>query len=73
MSTGLNDVNTSARIYAQNGDIVVETPVDGEVMIALPNGIGMTRKVNAGRNVIKTPASGIVLVRMNGNVVKLKL
>lgn len=73
IATGLNEVSTATRIYAQNGDIVVETPVDGTVVIALPNGIGMTRKVRAGRNVFKAPASGIVLVKMNGNVAKLKL
>ena len=73
VTTGLNDINAATRIYVQGGNIIVDTPVDGTVVIALPNGIGMSRKVTAGRNVFKAPASGVVLVKMNGNVAKLIL
>ena len=73
LATGVHDANAKTRIYAQNGNIVVETPVDGQVMIVLPNGMSMTRNVHAGRNTIAAPASGIVLVKMNGSVVKIRL
>ena len=73
VATGLSNANINTRIYAQGGEIIVETPVDGMVVVALPNGISMTHKVIAGRNVIKVPVNGIVIVKMNGNVAKLIL
>ena len=73
LATGVHDANAKTCIYAQDGNIVVETPVDGQVMIALPNGMSVAHNVHAGRNVIAAPASGIVLVKMNGSVAKIRL
>ncbi len=73
LATGVHDANAKTRIYAQDGNIVVETPVNGQVIIALPNGMSVAHNVHAGRNVIAAPASGIVLVKMNGSVAKIRL
>ena len=73
LATGVHDANAKTRIYAQNGNIVVETLVDGQVIIALPNGMSVAHKVHAGRNTIAAPVSGIVLVKMNGSVAKIRL
>lgn len=73
VATGVHDANAATRIYAADGNIVVETPVSGQVMIALPNGMRVTREVNAGRNVIAAPGTGVLIVRMNGTTAKVIL
>ena len=71
--TAANDINAETRIYAENGRIVVETPADGQVLMALPNGMSVTCKVKAGHNLITPPTQGIVMVKMNEKVVKVKI
>lgn len=71
-TTGINDVTSDARIYREGNNIVVESPAAGVVNIVSTTGMNVSRKVNAGRNVISSPFSGIVIVKMNNNIVKLQ-
>ena len=71
-NSGVRDLRSNVRIYALNGDIIVETPVDTDVEFILPNGMTHTAKATAGTNVY--PADrGICIVRAAGQVAKLKL
>lgn len=71
-NSGVRDLSCDVRIYASNGDIIVETPVDTTVEFILPNGMTRTVEAVAGTNVY--PADrGICIVRAAGQVAKLKL
>ncbi|MBP3737533.1 MAG: leucine-rich repeat protein [Muribaculaceae bacterium] len=71
--TALNDLSGQTRVYGENGQVIVEAPVAGNVVIALPNGMNITRTVKAGRNVISVPARGIVIVKAGYKATKLIL
>ena len=70
--TGLADVNNECRIYREDGNIVIISPDNALASIVLPNGMHFTKKVFAGKNTISAPANGIVIVRVNGHVAKIR-
>ncbi|MBP5560693.1 MAG: leucine-rich repeat protein [Muribaculaceae bacterium] len=71
-TTGIDDVADSISIYSEDNNIVIDSPVAATAQLVLPSGKYTTVKVQPGRNVYRTLASGIVIVKMNSNVVKLK-
>ena len=71
-NSGVRDLRGDVRIYAQGGDIIVETAVDTDVEFILPNGMTRTAKAVAGTNVYSADR-GICIVRAAGHVEKLKL
>ena len=72
IATGVEQVNTTARIYGHEGHIVIEAAVSGLAQIVMANGMSRTVKVAAGRNVVPMPA-GMYIVKMNNAVAKIKL
>ena len=72
IATGVEQVNTTARIYGHEGHIVIEAAESGLAQIVMANGMSCTVKVAAGRNVVPMPA-GMYIVKMNNAVAKIKL
>ena len=72
IATGVEQVNTTARIYGHEGHIVIEAAESGLAQIVMANGMSRTVKVAAGRNVVPMPA-GMYIVKMNNAVAKIKL
>ncbi len=71
-SSGIREIRSDVRIYARDGNIVVETPVETCVDLILANGMCRTVKAQPGVNTY--PADrGIHIVRAHGQVVKLKI
>ena len=71
-NSGIREVNDDIRIYAQGGDIVVETPVETTVEIVTLNGMARVEKAEVGVNKYSA-GHGIVIVRVAGQVAKLKI
>lgn len=70
--SGVKEVNSAVRIYASDGNVVVETPVDSKVELIAPN--GMMRVMDAKAGINTYPAErGICIVRVAGQVAKLRL
>ena len=72
IATGVEQVNTTARIYGHEGHIVIEAAESGLAQIVMANGMSCTVKVAAGRNVVPMPA-GMYIVKMNNAVAKIKV
>ena len=67
------DLSGDVRIYAQDGMVVVESPVTTRIQFVLPNGMSMMRDVKIGRNVYNTGIKGIVIVKVGDYVKKFNL
>ncbi len=72
--TGIGRQTTcnEVRIYARNGNIVIESPTDGTAQLVMLNGITRDLDVTAGRNTYPME-SGYYVVRMSGVTAKVKL
>ena len=71
-TTGIMPIsNDSINIYGENNSIIVESPVNGTAQIVLSNGMSTTIHIKAGRNIHPSPATGIIIVKMNNKAVKL--
>lgn len=70
--TGIENLTTAARIYSEGNNIVIVSPSDGMAQIVLTNGMNKTVKVATGRNVVETPAKGLVIVKMGNEAKKLR-
>ena len=72
VSSAVKEIMGDVRIYADGGNIVVETPVETPVEIIMVNGMSRTVTAKAGINIY--PASkGINIVRAADQVVKLNI
>ena len=67
-TTACNEV----RIYARNGNIVIDSPSAGTAQLVMLNGITRDLNVKAGRNTYPMP-SGYYIVRMAGATAKVKI
>ena len=70
-TSGVDEINSITKIYCDDENIIIDSPVCGLAQIVLPNGMSQTIKVQAGRNVYPAPVKGLVIVKMNDNAVKL--
>ena len=71
-SSAVMEVTSNVRIYACDGKVIVETPVDTTVELVKPNGMSRTLTAQAGVNTFDAER-GICIVRAAGQVAKLKL
>ena len=71
-TTGIGNVYTTVRIYGDGSNIIIVAPTNGTAQFVLPNGMSKTVHVAVGRNVYPTPSQGVVIVKMNGEVKKLR-
>ncbi len=60
------------RIYGENGNVVIESPVAGTAQLVLINGISTPLKVQPGRNVYPVNNNGFYIVRFNSTTAKIK-
>jgi len=72
-ASGVSEMCSDVRIYAENGMVVVESPMSAKVQIILPNGMCVMRDAKPGRNVYSTVQSGIVIVKVGDQVKKFRL
>jgi len=72
-TSGIYEMCSDVRIYAENGMVVVESPMSAKVQIILPNGMCVMRDAKPGRNVYSTVQSGIVIVKVGDQVKKFRL
>ena len=61
-----------ARIYVQEGNIIVETPVSGTVQLIAVDGRMVERQAHVGRNVYAVNATGIFIIHFNGKTIKVR-
>ena len=71
-SSAVNELSSNVRIYAQDGKVIVETPVETTVELVMPNGMSRTVTAQTGVNTFAAER-GICIVRAAGQVAKLKL
>ena len=72
VSSAVNELTGNVRIYARDGKVIVETPVETTVEVVLSNGMSRTVTARAGVNTFDA-GRGIYIVRAAGQVAKLKL
>ena len=71
-NSAVKEVFNDVKIYAQGNDIVVEAPAQTTVELISLNGMTQTMKAQAGINTYRVE-SGIYIVRVLGNAVKVKI
>ena len=71
-SSAVMELTSNVRIYACDGKVIVETPVETTVELVKPNGMSRTLTAQAGVNTFDVER-GICIVRAAGQVAKLKL
>ena len=72
-ASSVHEMYNDVRIYAEGDKVVVESPMDTQVQLILPNGMSVTREVKSGRNVYDTGLNGVVIVKVGDQVKKFKL
>ncbi len=73
--TGIDDLanNGKASIYAQGGNVIIESGEAGEAQLVMLSGMARPLHVSAGRNVYPVNSPGVYVVRFNGVTAKLQL
>ena len=67
------ELNEDARIYVEDGNIIVETPVSGTVQLITVDGRMIEHQAHEGRNVYAVNATGIFIIHFNGKTLKVRL
>ena len=67
------ELMAEAKIYVQEGNIIVETPVSGTVRLIAADGRMVERQAHVGRNVYPVNATGIFIIHFNGKTIKVRL
>ena len=68
--TSVDDINGALRIFADDHNIIVESPVSQRVTISDISGRSRSVEVNAGRNVIPAHSTGVMVVSAGGKATK---
>ena len=71
--SGFEQVYSVIRIYAEDNNIIIDTPESGTARIITISGINQVRDVIPGHNVIPMEDSGFYIVTLNGTTEKLRL
>ena len=71
--TGVDEIVSEAKIYAEGQNIVIESPVEQSAVISDVAGRAWTVNLQVGRNEIPVNASGIFIVRVREKTAKLML
>ena len=67
------ELTEDARIYVENGNIIVDTPVAGIVQLIAIDGRMIEYQAHVGHNVFEIDASGIYIINFNGKTLKVRL
>ena len=71
--SSVNELMSEARIYVENGNIIVDTPVAGTVQLIAVDGRMMEYPAQVGRNLYPVNATGIYIIHFNGKTLKVRL
>ena len=67
------ELTDDARIYVENGNIIVDTPVAGIVQLIAIDGCMIEYQAHVGHNIFAVNASGIYIINFNGKTLKVRL
>lgn len=67
------ELTDDTRIYVENGNIIVDTPVAGIVQLIAIDGRMIEYQAHVGHNVFAVDASGIYIINFNGKTLKVRL
>jgi uncharacterized protein YjdB len=62
-----------ARIYVEDGNIIVDTPVAGTMQLIAVDGYMVESQAQVGHNVYAVNARGIYIIHFNGKTIKVRL
>ena len=71
--SSIYEMMEDARIYIEDGNIIVDTPSEGSVRLIDVEGRMVEYRAHIGHNVYKTNASGIYFIHFNGKTIKVRL
>ena len=71
--SGLYQLNSEIRIYADGTNIIIDSPESGTAQVVTIAGITQAHNILPGHNVIPMENSGIYIVTLNGKTAKLRL
>lgn len=69
----IHELMDEVRIYVENGNIIVDTPVAGTVQLIAVDGRHVNYQAHSGHNVYAVGISGIYIVNFNGKTLKVRL
>ena len=72
-SSSVYELMDGARIYVENGNIIVDTPLAGTVQIITVDGRMIEYQAHIGHNVYEVAGNTIYIVHFNGNTIKVRL
>ncbi len=67
------ELTEDARIYVENGNVIVDTPVAGMVQLIAIDGRMIEYQAHTGHNVFAVDATGIYIINFNGKTLKVRL
>ena len=67
------ELTEDARIYVENGNVIVDTPVAGMVQLIAIDGRMIEYQAHTGHNVFAVDANGIYIINFNGKTLKVRL
>ena len=71
--SSIYELMEAARIYIEDGNIIVDTPFEGSVRLIAVDGRMVEHRAHIGHNVYKTNANGIYIIHFNGKTIKVRL
>ena len=71
--TVVHELNDEIRIYVQNGNIIIDTPIAGVAQLVAIDGRMNEQQVSVGHNVIEMNGNGIYIVYFRGKTIKVLL
>ena len=72
-TSSLYELMDEVRIHVENGNIYVDTPLDGVMQLIAVDGRMIEYKVHVGHNVFETNSNGIHIINFNGKTIKVQL
>ena len=72
-SIAVSELDDATRIFVEEGHIIVETPVEGTVVVSDISGHTREYPVFAGRNDITPWCNGVMMIRYNKQILKINL
>ena len=71
--SSIYELMEDARIYIEDGNIIVDTPFEGFVRLIAVDGRMIEYRTHIGHNVYKINANGIYIIHFNGKTIKVRL
>ena len=72
-TTAVQEIDGASRIYVEGGMIIVDTPMNGKVVLSDVSGHTREYSVTIGRNEIAPWTTGILMIKFNNQTLKINL